>query len=367
MKTTSLRTLLMLLLLTLTALLSRPVFADQSCYIHSTNGGTYTTGTSPLLNLSTNQVTTPTDLGVTHTWTIQFLTSDPIGCKNWTPYDNTVHFINAAGSILDPNYTTPEGNTLLRTTVPGIDYTVELVCLVSDGCGTSHPAIDLFLKGGNGTDNTVPSQSGNPPYTDADSQWKLKFTMWVTPEFKPQKGVNMGYALPGTMAEFRIGATSQSSIIFTTTASTLQFSVPASSCSFGVTQGNTVSGNNVALGDYWINDVKNGSTPAIPFAISLDKCYTPKLKITMTSPYVATDKTMLGKSSGSASGVGVKIMNTDLSTVMIPNSSTSTDYDRRNDWSSMANLNFTAQLLTTGGTVKAGDFNAIATFQMDYE
>lgn len=367
MKNFSFRPLLMLLLLTLAALLSRPVFADQSCYIHSTNGGTYTTGTSPLLNLSTDQVTTPTNLGVTYTWTIQFLNSDPIGCKNWTPYDNTVHFINAAGSILDQNYTTPEGNTLLKTSVPGIDYTVELVCLVSEGCGTSHPAIDLFIKGENGTDDTVPSQSGNPPYTDADSQWKLKFTMWATPEFKPQKGQNMGYAQPGTMAQFRIGPSSQASIFFTSTASTLQFTIPASSCAFGVAEGNTVSGNNVALGDYWINDVTNGNTPTIPFSISLNKCYTPKLMIKMTSPYVSGNKTMLGKSSGSATGVGVKIMNTDFSSLMIPNSATSTDYDRSNDWSSQANLNFSAQLLTTGGAVTAGDFNAIATFQMDYE
>lgn len=367
MKNHPLRPLLMLLLLALAALLSRPVFADQSCYIHSTNGGTYTTGSSPLLNISTNHVTTPTSLNVSYTWVIQFMTSDPIGCKNWTPYDNTVHFINAAGSLLDTRYTTPDGNALIKTTVPGIDYTVELVCLVSDGCGTSHPAIDLFLKGGNGTDNTVASQGGDPPYTDADSQWKLKYSLWVTPDFKPQKGLNMGNALPGTLAEFRIGPSSQPSIIFNATASTLQFTVPASSCSFGVAQGNTVSGNNVALGDAWVNDIKYGNTPVIPFSISLENCYTPKLKIKMTSPYVASDKTMLGQSSGSAAGVALKIMNTDIPMQMIPNSASSTDYDRGDDWASMANLNFSAQLLWTGVAMKAGDFNAIATFQMDYE
>lgn len=367
MKNVSFRPLLMLLLLTLAALLSRPVFADQSCYINSTNGGTYTTGSSPLLNLSTKHVTTPTSLGAGYTWIIQFLTNDPIGCEDLTPYDNTIHFINSAGSNLDDNYTTPEGYALLKTTIPGIDYTVELVCLVSDGCGTSHPAIDLFLKGKNGMDSKFPSQSGNPPYTDADSQWKLKFEMWVTPEFTPQKGINMGNALPGTIADFRIGSPSQATIVFNATASTLTFTVPASSCSFGVAQGNSVSGNNVSLGDYWINDVKNGNTPVVPFAISLENCNTPKLMIKMTSPYVTGNKSMLGKSSGTASGVGLKIRDTDLNSPMIPNSSTSTDYDRSDDWSSMANLNFSAQLLTTGEPLQAGDFNAIATFQMDYE
>jgi type 1 fimbria pilin len=364
---TRFRKLLFLLLLSALSLLSRASFADDSCYIHSTNGGTYTTGASPLMVLTPDKFSNPTDLGAGFAWVIQFLTSDPVGCKFWTPYDNTVHFINAGASIQDTQYSTPDGNALFKTTVPGIDYTVQLICYVSDGCGTNHPTVDLFLKGTTGTDNTVPSQSNSAPYTDADSQWKLQYRMWVTPEFKPQKGVDTGYSLPGTLAYFRIGPESQAVITFMATPNTIQFRVPASSCSFGVAQGNSVSGNNVALGDYWINDIKNNNTQAIPFAISLENCYTPLLKIKMTSGYVAPGKEMLGKSSGTASGVAIKVMNTDKSVIMVPNSATSTDYDRNSDWSSMGNLNFTAQLLPDGSTVKAGDFNAAATFQMDYE
>lgn len=366
-KKSAFNALVMLLVFAAFGMLCRPALADQSCYIESNNAGTYTTGSSSLLNLSTNKVSTPTSLDVTSTYVIQFITSNPIGCKNWNPYDNTVHFTNAAGNLLDTQYTTPEGNALLKTTVPGIDYTVELMCYVSEGCGSSHPTVDLYLKGGNGTDNTVPSQSSGAPYADADSQWKLKFTLWITPQFKPQKGINTGNSLAGTIAYFQIGTSSQPKIIFSATTSTLKFTVPASSCSFGVAQGDTVSGNNVALGDYWIDDIKNNNTPVIPFSISLASCYTPKLKVKMTSAFVSPDQSMLGLSSGSAAGVAVRIINTDTSSVMIPNSETSIDIDRSSDWSSLENLHFSAQLLADGGAIKAGDFNAAATFLMDYE
>ncbi|MEA5207239.1 fimbrial protein [Enterobacter mori] len=357
----------MLMLMTAICLFSRPVLALQSCFIEPDNAGTYTTGSSPLLNLSTSKVTSPTNLGVTSTYNIQFLTSNPISCQFWIPTDNSVHFTNAAGELLDGKYTTPEGNALLRTTVPGIDYTVQLMCYVSDGCGSSHPTVDLFLKAGNGTDNSVPTDTNGAPYADADSQWKLKYTLWITPEYKPQKGVNIGHSVPGTIAHFQIRTSSQPLIVFTATSSTLSFTVPASSCSFGVAQGNTVSGNNVSLGDYWKNEINNGNTPVIPFSISLENCYTPKLMFKMTSAFTSSDKTMLGQSNGSAAGVAVKVINTDTSSVMIPNSATSIDIDRSSNWSALGDLNFTAQLLPDGEAIKAGDFNAAATFQMDYE
>ena len=356
-----------LLLISVFSLLCPRAFADQSCFIHSTDSGTYTTGSSPLLTLSPDHVSSVTALNASYTYVIQFITDDPIGCKNWYPADNTVHFYNYSGNLQDTKYFTPDGNALIRTSIPGIDYTVQLMCYVSDGCGSSHPTVDLYLKGTNGTDNKVPSQSSGEPYTKADNQWKLKFTLWVTPEFKPQKGINTGYSLPGTIAHFQIGPSSQGLIIFTATTSTLQFTVPPSSCSFGVAQGNTVSGNNIALGDYWINDIKNNNTPVIPFSISLAGCYTPKLKVKMTSAFVSSDQSMLGLSSGSASGVAVRIINTDTSSVMLPNSQTSTDLDRSSDWSSQADIHFSAQLLPDGGAIKAGDFNAAATFLMDYE
>lgn len=349
-------------------LLFRPALADQSCYINTVAQGDYAVGNSPLLVLNPGEVSTPTNLNVVYTYTIVFRGSNPIGCKSLEPWDNSVHFITNAGSNLD-TWTTPEGYALLKTSVPGIDYTLELTCYASDGCGRSsdHGDLSLYLKGGNGSDNVFPSNSEGFPWENADTQWRLKMTMWVTPAFKPKKGVPAGTSLNGTMATFQIGASTQPTIVFTSTTSTLNFSVPASTCGLGVAQGDAVTNNNIALGDYFLSDVAKDATRTIPFAITLEECHTAKLEIKMTSAWVSPDSYLIGKSSGSASGMGVKVINTDKSITLKPDGSTSAVYDRSSDESSQESLNFSAQLQRDGQPLKAGDFNAAATFMLDYE
>jgi len=350
-------------------LLIRPAMADMSCYINSDAAGAYAVGNSPLLVLNPGRVTTPTSLGATYTFVIPLRGSNPVGCKMQEPWDNSVHFITDAGSSLDTGFATPEGNALIKTTIPGIDFTLELTCYTSDGCGNSgdHPDLSLFLKSGNGSDNVFPSIGDGYPWESANSQWRLKMTMWITPDFRPQKGVPSGFSLNGTLARFQIGPASQPQITFTSSASTLSFSVPASSCALGVAQGSSVTNNDVALGDYFLSDVKQALTREIPFSLSLESCYTPKLSVKMTTAWPSTDNELLGKSSGSASGMGVKVTNTDQNLSMMPDGSNSAVYDRNSDWSAQQSLNFSAQLKTDGQPLKAGDFNAAATFTLDYE
>lgn len=350
-------------------LLFRPALADQSCYINTVAQGNYAVGNSPLLVLNPGTVSTPTNLNVLYTYTITFRGSDPIGCKMLAPWDNSVHFMTNAGANLDTRYTTPEGNALIKTNVPGIDFTLELTCYASDGCGlsSSHGDLSLFLKAGNGSDNIFPSNDSGYPWEEADSQWRLKMTLWVTPDFKPQKGVPTGASLSGSMATFQIGASTQPTIVFDSTASTLNFSVPASSCGLGVAQGDAVAHNNVALGDYFLSDVAKDLTQVIPFSITLENCYTAKLEIKATSAFISANSDLLGQSSGSASGMGVKVVNTDTGITMKPDGSTSAVYDRTRDLSAQESLNFSAQLQRDGQPLKAGDFNAAATFLLDYE
>lgn len=353
----------------LALLLLRPALADQSCYINSGSAGTYTVGNSPLLVLHPTRVSAPTDLGASYTFVIQFRGSNPVGCKAQSPWDNAVHFINAAGANLDSKYTTSDGNALLKTTVPGIDYSLELICSTSDGCGNGgdHANLSLFLKGSDGTDNVFPSNSNGFPWESADSQWRLKMVMWATPDFEPQNGVPDGGTLSGTMARFQIGTSNQPVITFTSVTPTISFTVPTSSCSLGVAQGDSVTNNNVALGDYYASEVKQDQTRTIPFSLTLENCYTPKLSIKMTSAFIASNTALLGKSSGSADGVGVNIINTDKNVNMRPDGSTSAVYDRASDWSNLESLNFSAQLKKDEETIKAGDFNAAATFMLSYE
>ncbi len=357
------------LLLLLGLFILRPALADQSCFINTSAEGTYIVGDSPQLVLNPTKVTTPTELGASYTFIIQFRGTNPVGCKSAEPWDNSVHFINAAGASLDSKYTTPEGNALIKTSVPGIDYSLELICSTSDGCGSgsAHPNLSLFLKGSDGTDNVFPSSSDGFPWESSDTQWRLKMVLWVTPDFKPQEGVPTGGSLNGTLARFQIGPSSQPIITFVSIASTLTFTVPASSCSLGVAQGDSVTNNNVALGDYFASEVRQDQTQVYPFSLTLENCYTPKLSVKMTSAYISPDSALLGKSSGSAAGVGVNVINTDKNINMKPDGSTSAVYDRTNDWSSQESLNFSAQLKRDGQTIKAGDFNAAATFMLNYE
>jgi len=360
-------------LLLLTGLLGllflRPALADQSCYINSSAAGAYFVGDSPQLVLNPTKVSTPTDLGANYTFVVQFRGSDPVACKTEFGKNNAVHFINAAGANLDSKYTTSDGNALIKTGVPGIDYSLELTCSVSDGCGSSgdHANLSLFLKGSDGTDNVFASSSDGYPWGNADSQWRLKMVMWVTPDFVPQKGVPTGASLDGTLARFQIGPSSQPLITFSSMASTLSFTVPASSCSLGVAQGDNVSNNNVALGDYYLKDIEQDQTQTIPFSLTLENCYTPRLSIQMTSGWIASDPALLGKSSGSATGVGVSVINTDKSVNMKPDGSTGAVYERTSDWSNQESLNFSAQVKKDGQTIKAGDFNTAATFTLSYE
>lgn len=363
------RALLILLAGLFVLLLTRPALADMSCYINEDAAGAYAVGNSPLMVLEPGKVTTPTRLNATYTFVIPFRGGNPLGCKTLEPWDNAVHFITDAGASLDTRYTTPEGYALIKTTIPGIDFTLELTCYTADGCGNSgdHPDLSLFLKGGNGSEDVFPSISSGYPWESADAQWRLKMTMWVTPDFRPQKGVPNGFSLNGTLARFQIGGTTQPVITFVASSSTLNFTVPASSCALGVAQGSNVSNNNVALGDYFLSDVKQEMTREIPFSLTLENCYTAKLLVKMTTAYLSADNELLGKSSGSASGMGVKVTNTDKNLSMMPDGSNSAVYDRSNDWSAQENLNFSAQLKKDGQTLKAGDFNAAATFTLDYE
>ncbi|MEG1209893.1 MAG: fimbrial protein [Leclercia sp.] len=347
----------------------RPALADQSCYINTEAEGGYVVGDSPQMVLNPTKVSTPTSLGASYTFVITFRGINPIGCKVWEPFDNSVHFINAAGSQLDTKYTTSDGNALIKTDVPGIDYSLELICSTSNGCGSSsdHGNLSLFLKGSEGTDNVFPSDSSGFPWESADLQWRLRMVMWVTPDFVPQKGVPTGASLSGTLARFQIGASTQPIITFSSVNSTLSFSVPASSCALGMAQGDSVSNNNVALGDYYASDIPADNTRVIPFSLTLENCYTPKLSVKMISSYISPDTTLLGKSSGSATGVGVSIINTDKNVNMKPDGSTSAVYNRTSDWSNQESLSFSAQLKKDGQTIKAGDFNAAATFLLDYE
>lgn len=349
----------------LSFLIIKPVLADQSCYINSSAAGIYAVANDPvtqnikpgIVDGYINYVEAATNV---YDYKIAFRGSNPIGCKSAAPWDNSVHVITDS-SLLDTKYTGPSGQALFKTSVPGIVYAAELICNSSDGCGSGHDTVNLYYPAGGGNEKIFPSQSGFT-WESADTNWLLRIAYFRTPDFKPEKGISTGHSLAGTIGQFRIGPAGQPVITFTVTNSTLNFLVPELTCSIQLQGGS----NNVSLGDYFVSDIKKNSTRAVPFSFSTQSCYATKLTIKMISGYPSSVSGLLAKSAGSASGVAVKIMNTDHDVQMKPDGSVSVS-DVRNQWGANTSYNYSAQVVPDGSAVNSGDFQTAATFSVTYE
>lgn len=350
----------------LSLLIIKPSLADQSCYINSSAAGTYTIAndTSNIdlyWQITGGDVSTVESTPYAYDYTIPLRGSNPIGCKSAAPWDNSVHAITNA-TLLDTKYVGTQGEALYRTSVPGIDYAVELICSAADGCGSGHDNVMLNFLAGGGTDNMFPSQSGFT-WEGADSGWSLRIRYYRTPDFNPVKGVSTGHSLAGTIGQWRIGPAGQPVITFTVTDSTLTFRVPELTCAIRLQGG---SNNTVSLGDYFVSDIKKNSAKAVPFSFSTQDCYAKKVTFKMISGYPSSAEGLLGKSAGSASGVAVKIMNTDHDVQMKPDGSVSVS-DNREQWAANTSYNYSAQVVPDGSEVKSGDFQTAATFSITYE
>ncbi|WP_164989103.1 fimbrial protein [Enterobacter ludwigii] len=357
------------IILALAGLLSlfiiKPTLADQSCYINSSAAGIYTVPNDPITrNLNASIYDGPVSQveGTTGTYdyTIPFRGSNPIGCKSASPWDNSVHVITDS-SLLDTKYVGPSGQALFKTSVPGIVYSATLWCAEQSGCGSNHDNVQLLYPAGGGNENVYPSQSGFT-WESADTGWSLRLDYFRTPDFHPEKGVSTGHSIAGTIGQFRIGPAGQPVITFTVTDSTLNFYIPDLTCSIQLQGGS----NNVSLGDYFVSDIKKNSTQAVPFSFSTQNCYATRLTVKMVSGYPSSVSGLLAKSAGSASGVAVKIMNTDHDVQMKPDGSVSVS-DIRNQWGANTSYNYSAQVVPDGSAVKSGDFKTAATFSITYE
>jgi len=350
----------------LSLLIIKPALADQSCYINSSAAGAYIIGNDTsnvdlYWQITNGDVSRVESTPYAYDYTIPFRGSNPIGCKSASPWDNSVHVITDA-SLLDTKYVGTQGEALYRTSVPGIDYAVELWCSTSDGCGSGHDNVMLNFLAGGGTDNVFPSQSGFT-WESADANWSLRIRYYRTPDFNPVKGVSTGHSLAGTIGQWRIGPSGQPVITFTVTDSTLTFRVPELTCAIQL-QGS--SNNTVSLRDYFVSDIKKNSTQAVPFSFGTQNCYAKKVTFKMISGYPSSVAGLLGKSAGSASGVAVKIMNTDHNVQMMPDGSVSVS-DIRDIWGADTSYNYSAQVVPDGSAVNSGDFQTAATFSITYE
>lgn len=346
----------------------------MECYIESWAAGTYDMVINPTpFSISSQMVTAPQEISDATNDTRIPLTAnkdgETIGCKSDVGGTTSVHFLNTADVDLLSTYTTGHNGALLKTTVPGIVYSVDLICL---DCGAADE-LDLALPAQSGADNFIPASDTKWAYEYSDNDWYLRFRFYMTPEFKPQNGVSEGYALPGRIASWYIGDNNQPWVHFTVQESAVHFFVDEPTCAtvaLAQDQGN-VSGNQVTLGNSYVSEVKKGLTQGIPFAIRAEYCYASKITVKLKAANKPSDGTLVGKTTGSASGVAVKVHSTyDNSKVLLKaDGSNAVDYNFAIWSNSLLNLPFTAQLIPdgSGAAVGVGTFSGNATFSFTYE
>lgn len=156
------------------------VFAGtgSECYIESSSAGSYTIFINiPPYSVATQQVTTPYEISDAATDVPIVLRGDGIACKAIPNGDESIHFLNTADANLISTYTSARGSTLLKTTVPGIAYTVELIC------DTCPEVVDLRIPPA-GDDNFTPNSDIWWVWGETDEKWKLRFRFFYTPEFR---------------------------------------------------------------------------------------------------------------------------------------------------------------------------------------
>ncbi len=99
----------------------------NECYIERNAEGPYEMVINPNpFSIPTRMVTAPEEIAFA-TWDVHIdLRGDKIGCKSLGSDTSSVHFVNYADANLLSTYTTTNGFALLKTTVPGVVYSVEL-------------------------------------------------------------------------------------------------------------------------------------------------------------------------------------------------------------------------------------------------
>ncbi|HBD3625886.1 TPA: fimbrial protein [Escherichia coli] len=342
----------------------------NECYIESNAEGSYDMVINPTpFSIQTRMVDAPEEIAFA-TWDSHInLRGDKIGCKSLGSNTSSVHFLNTADASLLSTYTNNHGGALLKATVPGIVYSVELVCT---SCGVAEE-LDLYLPAQSGADNHTDNANAKWAYEYSDDSWFLRFRFFWTPEFKPQTGVSEGFAMPGKIASWYIGNNDQPWINFFVDTSAVHFYVDEPTCAtvaLAQDQGN-VSGNQVTLGNSYVSEVKNGLTREIPFSIRAEYCYASKITIKLKAANKPSDGTLVGKTTGSASGVAVKVNSTyDNSKVLLKaDGSNAVDYNFAIWSNNLLNFPFTAQLVPdgSGAAVGVGTFSGNATFSFTYE
>lgn len=254
------------------------------------------------------------------------------------------------------------GEAMFETNIPGIVYSVRVHTAESDG------GMGAYF-GTNTTDWATVSSSGNAdPW---DGKWiNTSVHIFISGDYQgnPNKETVIK-PKPGTLGKMSIGDPSDSNNqpwTFMVNESSFQIPIVLPTCDTAMLSNGT---NTVDLGEYYASDIKNNRVKDVPFSISLDNCtsvanFTTKLT---TTKLTGTNNDLLGNTlSSGAEGAGVRIMYNGTSQLM-PNNPNSTYVVTDYSTPVGKQINYVAQLVADGSTVKPGSFKATGVFTLSYD
>lgn len=138
---------------------------------------------------------------------------------------------------------------------------------------------------------------------------------------------------------------------FFVNAETFNFTVDQPTCATIAldSTNQNISGNKINLGDHYVSRVKQDVSRVVPFSIRGDYCYANKITVKLKATTAAPNKKLIGKSSGSATGVGVKIYSTTNNVQLYADNSNEIIFNYANWSNHILYFPFTAQLVKDGG------------------
>lgn len=148
-----------------------------------------------------------------------------------------------------------------------------------------------------------------------------------------------------------LGINTQHWINFFVNTETFNFTVDQPTCATIAldSTNQNISGNKINLGDHYVSCVKQDVSRVVPFSIRGDYCYANKITVKLKATTAAPNKKLIGKSSGSATGVGVKIYSTTNNVQLYADNSNEIIFNYANWSNHILYFPFTAQLVKDGG------------------
>ncbi len=254
------------------------------------------------------------------------------------------------------------GSAMFETNIPGIYYLVRVRASESGGAG------GYFTTNTTGWATVAGSDRSDP----WDEKWlNTQVDVFISDGYvgNPNK-ITVIKPKAGTLGKMALGNDPNDSnnkpYTFMVNENSFQIPIVLPTCDIAMLSDGT---DTVNLGDYFVSDIKNNNVKDVPFSIHLNSCtsttkFTTKLT---TTTLTGTGNDLLGNTlTSGAEGAGVRIMYNGNSQ-LIPNNANSTYIMTDNTVPGSTQIDYVAQLVANGSTVKPGAFKATGVFTLSYD